>query len=102
MSNVMTMNREQILDILSQHWPELEQFGVVSLCLFGSAARDEAGPQSDVDVLVEFGAPATFDGYMGLKLYLEDLLGCPVDLVTQRALRPRLRERIEADLIRVA
>jgi predicted nucleotidyltransferase len=96
------MRREQVLSILSQHRPDIEQFGVVFLALFGSMARDDAGPQSDVDVLVQFDAPATFDRYMGLKLFLEDLLGLPVDLVTRRSLRPRLRERIEAELVRVA
>ncbi|MBI2939097.1 MAG: metallopeptidase family protein, partial [Chloroflexi bacterium] len=55
-------------------------FGVKSLALFGSVARDEAGPESDVDVLVEFDGPPTFDQYIGLKLYLEDLLGAHVDL----------------------
>lgn len=70
--------------------------------LFGSVARDAARDASDVDVLVEFDGPATFDRYLELKDSLERWLSCPVDLVTRKALRPRLRERIEAEAVRVA
>jgi hypothetical protein len=72
------------------------------MAVFGSHARDEARPGSDVDILVDFNGPATFDGYMNLKFYLEDLLGCSVDLVTQKAVRPELRSYIEKDAISVA
>lgn len=78
------------------------QFGVRSLALFGSVARDEARPDSDVDVLVEFEGPTTFDGHMGLLVFLEDLLGCRVDVVTPNGLRPGRREAIAQDLVRVA
>jgi hypothetical protein len=67
-----------------------------------SAARDELRPDSDVDVLVEFDAPATFDHYFNLKSYLEQLLGRRVDLVTDRGLKPRARRQVEKDLIRVS
>ncbi len=80
----------------------VEQFGVRSLSLFGSVARDQAGPESDVDVLVEFEGPTTFDAHMGLLLYLEDLLGRRVDLVTAKGLKPRLRPLIHEELVRVA
>ncbi len=53
-------------------------------------------------MLVEFDGPATFDGYFDLKTYLEQLLGRPVDLVTKKGLRPRARQHVEKDLIRVA
>jgi uncharacterized protein len=76
--------------------------GVVSLGLFGSAARGDMAANSDIDVLVEFSGPATFDGYMDLKDYLQDLLGRPVDLVTRKALRPALRARIAAEIVNVA
>ena len=95
------MNRDEVLSILGRHRGDMEAYGVVSLSMFGSMARDEAGPQSDVDLLVRFSGPATFDQYMGLKFFLEDLLNRPVDLVTERALRPRLRERVETELVRV-
>ena len=78
------------------------RFGVRELAVFGSVARGEASDASDLDVLVDFAGPATFDGYMGLKLFLEDSLGVKVDLVTRAALKPRLRERIESEARRVA
>lgn len=77
------------------------RFGVRQLSLFGSAARDELRADSDVDVLVEFEGPASFDAYFGLKDHLEALLLRPVDLVTTRGLKPRARESVERDLVRV-
>lgn len=81
---------------------ELDRLGVRSLALFGSAARGTLGEESDVDMLVEFGGPARFDPYMELKQLLEETLGRRVDLVTPAALKPRLRARIETELLRVA
>ncbi len=98
----MAMKRQQILAALAERRPEVAaRFGVKRLSLFGSAARDEMGEASDVDVLVEFEGPATFRGYFDLKDYLETLLGRTVDLVTERGLRPRARRHVERDLIRV-
>ena len=57
---------------------------------------------SDIDVLVEFDGPPTFDGFIGLKVYLEDLFGAKVDLATEAMIKPRLRRHIEKDLLRVA
>jgi predicted nucleotidyltransferase len=91
------MRREEILQILAAHRKEFERFGVRSLALFGSVARDEAGLESDVDVLVEFEGPATFDRYVELGRYLEDLLARRVDLVTRRSLHTSLRSRVERD-----
>ena len=97
------MNRAMILNLLNQHRDEfLQRFGARHLALFGSAARDDLRVDSDIDVLVEFDGPATFDGYFELKTYLEQLLGRPVDLVTEKGLRPRARRHVEKDLIRVA
>ena len=73
-----------------------------SLRLFGSVARDEASPASDIDLLVEFEKTPTFSKYMKLKIYLEDLLGARVDLVTESGLRDRVRPHVEKDSIRVA
>lgn len=96
------MDRSLTLQLLNQHKPELSRrFGVVELALFGSSARDEAHVDSDVDVLVRFDGPATSQRYFGVQFYLEDLLGRPVDLVTDKALRPELRPFIERDAIRV-
>jgi predicted nucleotidyltransferase len=96
------MGRNEILQILNDHKAELKRFGVGSLALFGSTARDEAGTDSDVDILVEFDGAPSFGRFMDLKFYLEDLLGCPVDLVTRRALKPRLRTRVEEEAVHVA
>jgi|AFSR01.1.fsa_nt_gi predicted nucleotidyltransferase len=76
------LRKEEVIQRLAAHRQELVRFGVKSLAL---SARDEARPTSDVDLLVEFEGRATFDQYMDLKLYLEQLLGCPVDLVTREA-----------------
>ncbi len=96
------MNKDEILVRLRNHREEMvARFGVKSLAVFGSVARGEARLQSDVDILVEFSGPATFNGYMELKFFLEDLLGCKVDLVTQKALKPRLRPYVEKEAIYV-
>ena len=96
------MNRAAVLALLTEHKPVLVQhFGVLRLALFGSMARDAARPDSDVDVLVAFEGPATAKRYFGVQFYLEDLLGHPVDLVTDKALRERLRPYVERDAIAV-
>lgn len=99
----MTTNRQQILAALAERQQEIAaRFGVKWLALFGSAARNELRPDSDVDVLVAFDGPATFDGYFGLKDYLEAQLGRPVDLVTDKGLRKEIRPNVEREAIRVA
>jgi predicted nucleotidyltransferase len=77
------------------------RFGIKSLGLFGSIARGDASPGSDVDILVEFDTPS-FDHYMDLKFYLEERLGRPVDLVLKGSLKPALRERILGEVRDVA
>lgn len=77
------------------------EFGVTELALFGSVARGEATADSDVDVLVSFDGPATSARYFGVQFYLEDRLGLPVDLVTDKALRRELRPSVEREAIRV-
>ena len=78
-----------------------KRFGVASLLLFGSVARGEATPQSDVDLLVEFNRPVGYFGLFALQDYLEHLLGCPVDVGTLDSLKPYIRERVVENLIRV-
>ncbi len=96
------MNRVETLALLSQHKPEMQRrYGVRSLALFGSRAREQSRVASDVDLLVEFDGPATSARYFGLQFFLEDLLGAPVDLVTRQALRPQLRPFVERDAIHV-
>ena len=95
------MTKDEILRVLRDHHDDWRPLGVRSLALFGSAARDEAGRESDVDLLVEFEGPATLDGYMAVKALMEDLLGRPVDLVTRKALKPALKARVEREAIYV-
>ena len=97
------MTRQAVLEKLESNISDIRrQFSVKALSLFGSVARDEAERQSDVDVLVEFTEKSSFDLFMDLKFYLEELLGAGVDLVTDKALRPQIRESIEKELINVA
>ncbi len=96
------MNRDTATQILARAKPELQRrFGVTRLALFGSTARNEAHSDSDVDVLVAFDGPANAGRYFGVQFYLEDLLGCPVDLVTEKALRAELKPFIEGEAIQV-
>ena len=96
------MRKQKVLQLLTQHKPELvRRFGVTDLALFGSTARDEASDSSDIDVLVDFDGRSTAKRYFGVQFYLEDLLGCPVDLVQEGVIRPELKPYIEKDLIRV-
>jgi predicted nucleotidyltransferase len=96
------MDKDQTLALLAQHKPVLaERFGVRRLALFGSVARGTARDDSDVDVLVAFDGPPDADQYFGVQFYIEDLLGRPVDLVTETALRDRLRPYVERDAIPV-
>ncbi|MBI4757976.1 MAG: nucleotidyltransferase family protein [Chloroflexi bacterium] len=95
------MRRDEILRLLSEHRAELEQLGAKSLALFGSAARDEARQDSDVDLLVEFERPVGLFEFVDLKSYLENLLGCQVDLGTPASLKPRLRERVLKEAVYV-
>ena len=96
------MNRQEVRKKLGEAKPVLAQcYGVTRLALFGSTARDEARPGSDVDIVVGFDGPATSARYFGVQFYLEDESGCPVDLVTGKAMRPDLRPYIEREAVNV-
>jgi uncharacterized protein len=96
------MKQDTLLQILQQKNAELtKQFGVKSLLLFGSVARNEATSSSDVDLLVEFNRPVGYFGLFALQDYLEKLLGCPVDLGTPDSLKPYIKERIMGEIIHV-
>jgi uncharacterized protein len=95
--------RAAVLTALQQHHSALSlRWGLKSIALFGSAARDEMRADSDVDVLVDFQAPPGFAQYFGLKDELESLFRRRVDLVTVSGLKPRARESVQRDLLRVA
>ena len=93
------MKRDEVLKIISEHREQLEKLGVKSLLLFGSVARDEAGPDSDVEFLVELNREMGLFEFIKIRLYLEDILNCSVDLGTEDALRENLREPVLKDVI---
>ena len=96
------MDRARILHLLALSKPTLAaHYGVTSIALFGSSARDAMRADSDIDVLVSFDGPATSVRYFGVQFFLEDLLGRPVDLVTDKALRTELRPFIEREAMQV-
>ena len=96
------MDQGQIIEHIQAHRARLTELGVSSLSLFGSVVRGDSTETSDIDLLVRFDGRATFDRYMDLKLFLEDLLGRRVDLVTDQALREEVRAQVEQELSRVA
>ena len=96
------MKRDEAIALLNAHKKDLvKQFDVTTLALFGSTARNTAGSGSDLDILVDFDGPATSQRYFGVQFYLEDLFGCPIDLVTEKALRLELRPTIKQEAVYV-
>lgn len=93
------MEREKILQLLKSQKRRIKKFGVRSISIFGSMARDKARKQSDIDLLVEFEKPVGLFEFARLKIYLEEVLGRKVDLVTPEALRKELRENILREAI---
>ena len=87
--------------ILRERRPELHSQGVRSLAVFGSLARGDFFPESDLDILVEFEREVGLFEFIRLNLNLEQWTGCRVDLVTADALRPALRQRILDEAIYV-
>ena len=88
------MDRAEFFIRIAAHRAELARAGVRRLGVFGSVARGEAGPDSDVDVLVEFDSVPDLFEFAALRDRLAEILGCPVDLTTPQALKPRLRARV--------
>ncbi len=96
------MDKQYVLQTLANSKQELaHRYGVTRLALFGSTVRNEARSDSDVDIVVAFDGPATSKRYFGVQFYLEDELGCRVDLVTEKAMRPELRPFIEKEAVNV-
>ena len=98
------MQRDEILSLLRSHLPELRSHQIKSLAVFGSVARGDAAPDSDVDILVEFapGARIGMFEFLGVQESLSALLGAPVDLATPASLHPRLRDAILREAILAA
>ena len=97
------MKRDAALAMLKPFEPRLRARGISALYLFGSTARDEAGEESDLDLLFEYDPARPFSLFdqAGAMLELSDGLGAQVDLVSRIGLRPRLRDRVEAEMVRV-
>lgn len=98
----MPMDRDEILALLKSRKRQLKKFGVHSLSVFGSFARNQGRKNSDVDILVDFEKPVGLFEFARLQLYLEETLGRKVDLVTPEALRAELRDDILREAIRAA
>jgi uncharacterized protein len=97
-----TLTRDDIIRELQKCFGDLQRYQVKHLSLFGSAAKNELTPSSDIDILVEFECSPSFDEYMDLKIFLEDLFKRKVDVVPADTLRARIRSSVERELIRVA
>lgn len=96
------MGRDEVLSLLREHKTTLaRRFGVTNIALFGSFARDQHAEHSDIDILVRFDGPATSKRFFGVQFYIEDLVGRPVDLVTDKALRAELRPAVESEAVHV-
>ena len=89
---------DEILAGIGRNQAHLRKLGVKKLGVFGSFVRGEAGPESDIDFIVEL-EKKTFDSYMDVKFFLEDLFNRKVDLVLADAIKPRLRPYIENEVI---
>jgi predicted nucleotidyltransferase len=92
---------EDIINIIRAHESDLRKFGMVKIGVFGSFVRGDATPESDIDFLVELD-PKTFDNYMDLKFYLEELFLRNIDLVLIDSIKPHLREKIENEVVYAA
>jgi predicted nucleotidyltransferase len=96
--------RERVLRVLRRHEAEIRARGVARLRIFGSMARGEAGPKSDVDLIADIDRNVSFSllDLVGLQDFLHDLLGHKIDVGTTVAkMRPRMRQRFEAEAIEV-
>lgn len=94
----MITSRDEVLKLLEQNQATLRRLGVRRLGLFGSYARGEAMPGSDLDFVVEL-SEKSFDAYMDTKIFLEDLFRSRVDLVTMSSIKPRLLPIIQREVV---
>jgi predicted nucleotidyltransferase len=96
------MTREAIIAALRSHEPELKAAGVVRLSLFGSAARNAARPDSDIDLLAAFDEtlPLSLLDVIRIENHIADMLGHPVDLIEEGTLKPRVRESVNREAVR--
>jgi predicted nucleotidyltransferase len=100
---MLSMRRDEVITRIRKHADAIRAEGATALYLFGSAARDEMGPASDVDVFVEYRPEGHFSllNISGIRLIVMDELGREVDITTRNSLHPRLKEKILAEAVRV-
>ena len=94
------LTKPEIIGLLENNRESIKRFGVKELGVFGSSVRGDTHENSDVDVLVEF-ERETFDAYMGLLFFLEEIFGRKVDLVMKDAIKARIRHRILGEAVYV-
>jgi uncharacterized protein len=96
-----TVTKQDAIDVLRRHQDDLRAHGIIHAALFGSVARGDAGPQSDVDILIELDPDLSLDifAYAGLKRYVAELFQGPVDVINKEALKPYLRQPVSADAV---
>jgi hypothetical protein len=97
---MVTQSKNEVIQAIDSNRANISRYSVRSLALFGSAARNKLHKSSDIDILVSFDQP-TWKNYIGLKIFLEDLLERDVDLVTPSGLKPAARPSVERDLLYV-
>lgn len=91
--------KEEILKKFEENKQEIKKFGVKKIGLFGSYVRGDQKGKSDIDILVEFkNGKKTFDNYMGLIMFLEDLFSCKVDLVIAENIKPLLKPYVLSEV----
>lgn len=97
------MKRSETIARLKAHAAAIRALGATSLYLFGSVARDEASPASDLDLFIDYDPEKRFSliDLVGIKLFLEDELNTQVDVTTRNSLHPRLKDRIQQSAIRI-
>jgi uncharacterized protein len=95
----ISRTRSDVMQTLSMHHHDLKRLGVKSLRLFGSVARNEARPDSDIDFLIEFVSEPSFFELFEVQYFLEDLFHCKIDLGMEESLKEHLREPVLKDVI---
>lgn len=97
MTYIVMMTRADIIERLRRNADAMRGMGATALYLYGSAARDQAGEASDLDLFIDYDPTSRFNAFdlVGIKLFLEERLHVPVDITTRDGLHPRLRARIE-------
>jgi uncharacterized protein len=95
------MNKDAVIATLRAHRADIERLGIVHVALFGSLARDEAGPDSDIDIAIDFADGARIDmfKYAGIKRQIAELFVDPVDVVSTAAMRDGISEAAKSEMI---